>query len=216
MKSDSGNQLDSLQRVFKRCLLFFILILFTQQVVADNTYIPQDGDIIFQESNLVHSNVMKLVTKSPYTHIGIIFYVNNMPYVYEAANTVRYTKLTHWIARGKNQWYVVKRLKDNSKLTRENIKLLKKEAKKYEGKSYDVMFDWSDKQIYCSELVWKIYYGALAISLGELEKLRDMDLSSPHIQKEISKRYGNITLTNEAIITPAAIFASKHLITVAQ
>lgn len=216
MKSDSGGQLYYLQPIFIHFILFFIIILSSRQVVAANTYIPKDGDIIFQESNSPQANVFKLATKSRYNHMGIIFTVNNTTYVYEAINTVRYTKLANWIARGRNQHYVVKRLKDSTKLTDSNINLLKQEAKKYEGKADDVLFSWSDKQFYSSELVWKIYYGALDLSLSPLEKIIDMDLSSPIVQNEINKRYGDVIPENATIITPSAIFASNLLVTVAQ
>lgn len=216
MKSDSGRQLHYLQQVFIHFILFFIIMLSSLQVIAADPYLPKDGDIIFQESNSAQANILKLATKSRYNHVGIIFTVNNTPYVYEAINTVRYTKLSSWIARGRNQHFVVKRLKDSSKLTEHNINLLKKEAKKYEGKADDVLFSWSDKQFYCSELVWKIYYGALDLSLSPLEKIIDMDLSSPMVQNEINKRYGDVIPENATIITPSAIFASNLLVTVAQ
>lgn len=216
MKSDSGDQLYYLQRVFIHFILFFIIILSSHQVDAAYSYIPKDGDIIFQELSSPQANVFKHATKSRYNHMGIIFTVNNTIYVYEAVDTVHYTKLANWIARGRNQHFVVKRLKDSSKLTDSNINLLKKEAKKYEGKADDVLFSWSDKQFYSSELVWKIYYGALDLSLSPLEKIIDMDLSSPIVQNEINKRYGDVIPENATIITPSAIFASNLLVTVAQ
>ena len=48
-------------------------------------------------------------------------------------------------------------------------------ARQFEGKPYDLYFEWSDERIYCSELVWKMY-AALGVKLGTLQKLREFDL----------------------------------------
>jgi hypothetical protein len=41
------------------------------------------------------------------------------------------------------------------------LKKMKEAGKLYEGKPYDLYFEWNDEIIYCSELVWKIYKNAL-------------------------------------------------------
>jgi hypothetical protein len=50
------------------------------------------------------------------------------------------------------------------------------------GRSYDLYFGWADDRIYCSELIWKVYERWLHRRLGQLQQLRDFDLSHPAVQ----------------------------------
>ena len=123
--------------------------------------------------------------------------------------------LEQWVKRGERGHYVVKRLIDSEKiLSIEVLKKLKREGKKFLGKDYDITFEWSDSQIYCSELVWKAYKRATGMEVGALQKLKDMDLSSDLVKKIMKERYGNNVPLEETVITPASIFASKLLLTV--
>ena len=48
----------------------------------------RDGDIIFQTSRSELSIPIQKATHSQYSHMGIVFFRNGSPYVYEAINTV--------------------------------------------------------------------------------------------------------------------------------
>lgn len=134
------------------------------------------------------------------------------PYVFEASATVRYTPLEKWIARGEKGHFVVKRLAAG--LTGQQAAKLRKAASSYEGKPYDLYFEWSDERLYCSELVWKMYQRALGIELGARQKLREFDLSDPAVRAKIRERYGNVVPLAEPVISPAAMFSAKSLETV--
>ena len=176
-----------------------------------------DGDLIFQASRSSQSQAIQIVTHSPYSHIGIIFIRNGKPYVYEAIHTVQYTPLATWIARGEKGHFVIKRLHNAKQvLTPTAIKKLKTVATHFKAKPYDLSFDWSDKRIYCSELVWKIYERALGIKVGKLQKLGDFDLSHPLVQYQLKQRYGNKVPLNNTVISPARMFASEQLTLVVQ
>ena len=69
-------------------------------------------------------------------------------------------------------------------LNRFSMKII---GKQYLGKDYDAQFDWSDKKIYCSELVWKVYYHSLNLELGELQKLSSFNLSNPAVKKKLQQ-----------------------------
>ena len=175
----------------------------------------QNGDIIFQTSKSRQSKAIQLATKSKYSHVGIIYKNGNDFYVYEAVQPVKLTPLKNWINRGENGKYVVKRLINAPNiLTDENLKKMKSIGNTFKNKNYDIYFDWSDEEIYCSELVWKIYKGALNIEIGKLEKLKDFDLANPEVKKIIKKRYENNIPLNETVISPVSIFNSKNLETV--
>jgi hypothetical protein len=112
-----------------------------------------------------------------------------------------------------NGHYVVKRLKNaESLITPDVVKKMQKEGAKMLGKDYDITFEWSDREIYCSELVWKIYKRVLDIEVGSLKKLGDFDLTSDIVKRILKERYGTNIPLNETVISPADIFESELLI----
>ena len=176
-----------------------------------------DGDIIFHTSHSAQSSAIQKATHSRYSHMGIIFHKSNEPYVYEAIRTVQFTPLKKWIARGDGGNYVVKRLRNADKiLTPEIINRLMKTAAAFQGKPYDMTFEWSDSRIYCSELVWKIYDRALGMHLGRLQKLREFDLSDPIVKAKMKERYGNAIPKEETVISPGEMFSSRELVVVTE
>jgi hypothetical protein len=175
------------------------------------------GDIIFQISLSKQSHAIQLATHSPYSHCGLICKVNGSYYVYEAVQPVKLTPVAQWIAKGKNAHFVIKRLKDaSSLLTPTTLAKMARVGETFKGKSYDIYFDWSDDKIYCSELIWKIYKRATGLEVGQLQKLRDFDLSDPAVQQLMKSRYGSRIPFNETVISPVSIFNSCMLTTVAK
>ncbi|MNG62358.1 hypothetical protein D3C87_743400 [compost metagenome] len=176
----------------------------------------KDGDMIFQSSISPQCKAVQLATGSPYSHCGLIFHEDGKPYVLEAVQPVTVTTLTDWIARGKNKHYVIKRLKEADKvLSEEILAKMKGIGEGFLGKNYDATFEWSDSRIYCSELIWKIYQRGAGIEVGKLEKLKDFDLSSAEVKSKLKERYGNQIALEETVISPASIFNSELLTTVA-
>ncbi|MBB5634266.1 hypothetical protein HDE68_000151 [Pedobacter cryoconitis] len=175
----------------------------------------REGDLIFQTSLSAQSKAIQLATKSKYSHCGIIFKDKNGYYVLEAISKVKRTPLAQWIARGKEKSFVIKRLKNADQVLQPEVLVKMKRAGQYfSGKNYDLTFEWSDDQIYCSELIWKIYQRATGLQIGKLEKLRDFDLSNDIVTQKMKSRYGNKVPLNETVISPASIFNSKLLKTV--
>ena len=175
----------------------------------------RDGDIIFQTSLSNQSEAIQSATHSKYSHCGIIFHQNNELFVLEAVQPVMKTELKTWIKRGKDQKYVVKRLKNSEKILSQNaLAKMRKAGLAMIGKNYDLTFEWSDKRIYCSELIWKIYYAGTGLKVGRLQKLKEFDLTNPTVNRIIAKRYGNKIPYNEPVISPQAIFESELLETI--
>ena len=175
----------------------------------------QNGDIIFQTSKSSQSIAIQKATNSRYSHMGVIYQEGHKFYVFEAVQPVKMTPLQEWIDRGVDKHYVVKRLKGHKTiLTKNNLLVLKMAGKKYEGKDYDLFFEWSDEKIYCSELVWKMYKESLGIEIGKLQKLKDFDLSDAIVQSKIRERYGDNIPQEEIVISPEAMFVSNKLMTV--
>ena len=82
------------------------------------------------------------------------------------------------------------------------------------GHNYDLYFGWSDDRIYCSELIWKVYERGLHRKLGQLQHLRDFNLSHPAVRAKLRERYGDQLPLNEPVISPVSIFNSPELVTV--
>ncbi len=175
----------------------------------------RDGDIVFQSTSSTQCEAVQLATNSPYSHCGIVFKRRGTWFVLEAVQPVRYHEFNSWTKQGVNGHYVVKRLKNaDSLLTADVVKKMQKEGAKMLGKNYDITFEWSDREIYCSELVWKIYKRTLGLEIGTLKVLGDFDLSSNIVKRILKERYGNNIPLQETVISPADIFDSELLILV--
>lgn len=191
---------------------FLYLLLFIVPLTAC-TQKYRDGDIIFQSSPSRQSAAIEEATQSPYSHCGIIFYENNVAYVYEAVQPVGKRRLDEWIESGVNAEFVVKRL-DTIQLTENKIKALKNYAIEQFGKNYDGKFNWSDKEMYCSELVYKCYWNACQIKLATPKPLREFNIDGPIVRKIMKERYGNDIPYDEPMISPDQLVNSRLLITV--
>ncbi len=175
----------------------------------------QNGDIIFQTSKSSQSKAIQLATNSKYSHMGIIYENDGQFLVYEAVQPVKLSPLAEWINRGENGHYVIKRLANADQvLTSTTLIKMKQVGEKFNGKSYDIYFEWSDDKIYCSELVWKIYKQAVDIEIGQLEQLADFDLSNDIVKAKMKERYGESIPMDEKVISPATMFESDKLITI--
>ncbi len=172
----------------------------------------RDGDIIFQTSRSAQSIAIQRATHSPDSHVGVVLMRDGKPFVFEAVATVRYTALDDWTKRGEGGRYVVKRLKH--RLSDAQVEKLRASAGPFEGKPYDLYFEWSNERIYCSELVWKMYGQALGIQLGDLQKLREFDFTDEQVQAKMRERYGTKVPLDEPVISPARLFGSPLLIEV--
>jgi uncharacterized protein YycO len=175
-------------------------------------YVPHAGDIVFHTSTSSQSQAVQAATKSPYSHMGIVLFHKGKAHVFEAVQPVKFTPLQTWLDRGKGKHYVVKRLK--SPMGEAALQKLDNEAKRYQGKPYDLTFEWSNERIYCSELVWKLYQSAAGIELAPLSRLGSFELGHPAVKAKLHERYGKSIPLDEPVIAPSAIFDSPLLVTV--
>jgi hypothetical protein len=193
------------------------MALTTCACTAQGTPVVREGDIVFQTSRSSQSEAIQKATHSPYSHMGLILYQNGKPYVFEASRTVKYTALDDWVRRGAGARIVVKRLRQApALLTPAGLRKLHQEAERLEGRPYDPTFEWSDSRLYCSELVWKVYERALGVRVGELQRLREFDLSNPVVHEKLRERYGSDVPLDELVISPSAMFEWTGLETVPQ
>ncbi len=163
----------------------------------------KDGDMVFQRSLGRQSQAIELATGSEYTHCGVVFHDDaGKMYVIEAIQPVCVTPLDQWIGRGKGGKVTVARLKDESLLDAAAVEKMKAYGMKQLDKNYDIYFNWSDEELYCSELVWKMYHAA-GIDLAPLRKLEEFDLTAPIVKMIMRERYGENVPYDEQVIAPS-------------
>lgn len=171
-------------------------------------YSPQQGDIIFQ--SLSHNDLtdaIEGITDSPYSHCGIVLQNNGKWYVREAISTVHDTPLTMWVLRGRKTNHAVYRLKSEYHSL---IPKFLEETKKYLGRGYDIHYSFTNRHIYCSELVfnaWNDLNATLPTQdlqlMGKVMELGEMNWK-PHEKTIRNIEYGKLPL-DRRMITP------KHL-----
>ena len=173
----------------------------------------EEGDIIFQSSMSGQSYAIQLATNPKYSHCGILLENKKGELkVLEAIQPVTFTSIDEFIRRGDNHHYVVKRLKHKEKLiTEETLKEMRKLGNSYLGKDYDIQFKWSDDEMYCSELVWKVYERTTGIELGIPQPLKSYSLENDVVKQKMEERYGKDIPWDEPMVAPSSIFEADEL-----
>lgn len=171
----------------------------------------KDGDIIFIVNPSGQGKAIQLATKSKYTHVGVIFFEDGKEYVYHAVEPVMRSSLHDFKSMSADGTYEIRRLKDQSVLTKENVAKMLAYAKSKLGIHYDLGFSWDDKQLYCSEFVWKVYNNTLNMSIGALRPLKDFDLTHPAVKQKMEERYGKNIPLDEKMISPGDMYNSELL-----
>lgn len=171
----------------------------------------KSGDIIFITSLGGQGKAIQLATHSRYTHVGIIMVEKGIPYVYHAVEPVMKSTVKEFMAFSSDGKYVVKRLKDRSILADSTVKKMDKMAASLVDKHYDLYFNWSDDDWYCSEYVWKIYKRNCNLALGSPKQMKEYDLSAPEVQYIMKRRYGDKIPYNELMVSPEEILKSPLL-----
>ena len=188
---------------------YFISIGKTKKLIAKTDY--KNGDIIFQASTSRQCEAVKMATHSDISHCGLLFEDKGKWFVLEAVEPVQITPLASFIYRGTGHRYSIKRLKANQSLHEETKKQMISKGKKWVGKHYDIYFNWNDTELYCSELVWKLYRDVANIELCKLRPLRDYDLKDNLVGEMMHERYGNKIPYHENMVAPSDIYESSLL-----
>ena len=107
----------------------------------------QDGDIFFQTSQSEQCEAVRIATNSKFSHCGILLVIDGQKMIFEAVQPVKLTPIQDWITHGKDNKYVVSRLKNaKTVLTENTLTKMKKYGHNFLNKDYDGYFNWSDEQ----------------------------------------------------------------------
>lgn len=171
------------------------------------TSILKDGDLIFRRGiSFVSNLVLENDPSSPYSHIGIISFYNNTPFVIHAVpdesengiDYIRKDSLGMFLLKDRASAYEVIRYDDPS---------IAEEASYFAKISYEagILFDDSfslhdSTKYYCTELIWRAYkyagvdltentFDTLSIPVGENPYLLPGTLLWSPNTKSITKKY---------------------------
>jgi len=159
--------------------------------------------------------MVRALTRSRWTHMGVVFVDHAGPFVLEATSPVKRTPFAKWIARGRDGRYVVKRLRETQQLDQGAVGRMRKLGNSWLGKPYDLQFRWDDGSLYCSELAHKLFAEAASVKLGEIEHASDMNLSDERVQRALRKRFARGGFDPaEPVVTPDSIFNDEKLVVV--
>jgi hypothetical protein len=160
--------------------------------------------------------MVRALTGSRWTHMGVIFNEPAGSVVLEAVSPVRKTPFRDWVRRARDQIYVVKRLRDaDARLPAEVVEKMRKLGATWLGRPYDIRFRWDDDALYCSELAYKLFDRAAQVRLGKLERAADMNLNDERVQKALRRRFAGAKFDpTETVVTPDSIFNDQQLLDV--
>lgn len=188
---------------------FILSLLIITYAFTQTKPLYNNGDIVLQTTNGETGKAIQLATHSKFNHCGVLFFENNEWVVYEAVQPVGKISLLDFNKRGKA---TIMRLKNASTiLTTEAIQKLKNIYKEFDHKNYDSKYNWSNDELYCSELVYKLYFNGLGVELCKPRHLKDFDLSNPLVKKQLDLKYNNHIPLNEPMVAPSDIETSSLL-----
>lgn len=192
--TDAAPQKKNRRRTLLWAAVFFVpllaalaLHLWLLASWANVTRLPllKDGDIVFNTSTSQQSLAVGLATQSLLTHVGFIRHRDGIAYVIEAVGPTREIPLSEWIGSGLAGRLLVMRPEG---LDPAQFAAAARFGEKHFGKPYDIFFAPGHDAFYCSELVHDAYTAA-GVTLGRVQKLRDLRLTSAPVRRLIGERW---------------------------
>ena len=188
-------QRNGIMRRFFRNLLGIVLALialgfgfiWATHVTANDLRDLKRGDVVFQISGSGQSLAIMLASASLYSHVGLVDRnAQGESVVIEAVGPVREVPLDNWIAQGTGGRIAVYRFAD---LSEKQAQAVIQAARRHLGKGYDPYFYSSEDTLYCSELVQIAFRDALDITLGQSQRLGDLNLNNFAARAVIDRRW---------------------------
>lgn len=161
------------------------------------------GDVVFQTSTSSRSALIRQVTKSPYSHVGLVEVAKDGIFVIEAVQPVSRTPFEQWRKRGEGRRITVLRAKG---LDEKALGAVVQAAKRELGKPYDAHYRWDDEALYCSELVAKAFERGANLSVGEQQQVKSLALTPQLIA--LGPKLG--IEVEQTLLTPESLARDEH------
>lgn len=168
------------------------------------------GDIVFQDSGSRQGRVIREVTASPWSHVGVVLPHDGSLHVLEAISPVSWTPLADWMHRARGD-VLVRRLPRPLRVA--EVERLVEVGARMVGRPYDARFEWGETRLYCSELVFLLFERALDMRVVEPQRWRDLDLG-PRGRALARRRLGRQPRADGRLVTPSALALADSLTTV--
>lgn len=178
-------------------LTIFIILCVNAQRCSPKYDKLKEGDIVFQTSKSNQSKYIMAVTKSPWTHCGIIIEKPDGLFVLEAVEPVKLTLYSQWKSKGRFGLVSTKRYTESP---------ITINYKSYIGAHYDTQFKFNNAKWYCSELIYDIYKNQFNVELCVPHKINDYTLIGV---ESIMKKRG--IQPTQLVVSPSDLYSSKYL-----
>lgn len=159
------------------------------------------GDLVFQDLACGRRcDLIRAITDSPYSHVGIVVDDDGDRRVWEAYEGVSAVPLADWVRRGMGRRVAVYR-------PVEDAPGLERALRAYAGRPYDGFYRWDDERIYCSELIAKAY-----ARLGRPFEPHPVELGA--FRDEIERLSGGRLTDGTPMVTPIDLIHSGRFLRV--
>ncbi len=203
----------------------------SQKKIKDLSFL--NGDIVFIRSQSLQSKALEEVTRTKWTHVGILFrliqnekkwtFVSSQDsrgkwFVFEANAHVQFTPLEKFVGTRSHAFFRFK-----IPLSEAQVRSVFEVSLTRIGKPYDLFFILSrdgvhkDDFDYCSELVWYAFAKSVQVALGERVLVSDLPMAGREAQILLKKRFDKkapYTIEQwkkQYVIPPQSIFESPLL-----
>ncbi len=120
-------------------------------------------DLVFQDLECgLRCNLIRDITGSRYTHVGIVLEERGERVIWEAYGPVGPTALASWVGRTGGDVAVYR----FDEALRSRAADIAREVRAMRGLPYDGEYQWDDERIYCSELIAKAVERATGTTLS--------------------------------------------------
>jgi|GEM_PF-100567 len=218
-KDRPGTRVPDTRSYALKLLIFFLMLLTScgyKQGKVEPEY-DEKGNIIFKEGDIVghtssadYLGLLRNITESPYTHVGILVEEEGEIKVLEAVGSgVMINEFSSFKYRGEGGKFTVLRVKPEFK---DSLFKVIEIARSFIGTDYDDKFEPDDGRIYCSELIYKAFKRGSEVKAGEMEKLSDvlgMQTYNPVVAGVIKKKYGGRP-DDIYVISPGSVMRSGY------
>ena len=175
-----------------------------------------DGDVIFTSIPNHLYQCVERASNSTTSHVGVVFKCEGKWLVAESRIPFScYTPLEDFIARSKEGWYAIKRVKGG--LSEAQTDGLKLQCERQMGQLYHLGFKYHSKRQFCSKFVYQAYKTALGLEVGKLETFTELLRRNPSASTRFWRLwYFGVIPWNRITITPGSQFSDQKLVTVAE